>query len=37
MYLEYSVILIALAIMLGAGLWLWAVAQGWLRRGRGSD
>jgi len=37
MYLKYSVILIALVILLGAGLWLWTVAKAWFRRAHGPD
>ena len=35
MYLKYSIILIAVIILLGAGLWLWAVAKAWFKRARG--
>lgn len=37
MYLKYSLTVIALLIVLGGVLWLWAVARAWLHRARGPD
>jgi hypothetical protein len=37
MYLKYSLTVIALLIVLGGVLWLWAVGRAWLRRARGPD
>ncbi|HZI73181.1 MAG TPA: hypothetical protein VFD73_03995 [Gemmatimonadales bacterium] len=37
MYLKYSLVVIALLIVVGAVLWLWAVARAWLHRARGPD
>jgi cytoskeletal protein RodZ len=32
MYLKYSLVVMAVVIILGAGVWLWAAAKSWLRR-----